>query len=105
MLIKHYVMKVYGGVDIQIHIFLASTLVGGEWSAWRHGRFTPEKRARRTYWIGGWMGPGTGLDEVEKRKFLTLLGLELRSICRPAHSQALYRLRFPGSFLVNKKRI
>jgi hypothetical protein len=30
------------------------------------------------------MGPRTGLDYVEKRKFLTLPGLELRRVCRPA---------------------
>jgi hypothetical protein len=26
-------MKAYGGVDVQIHVILTSTLVGGEWSA------------------------------------------------------------------------
>jgi hypothetical protein len=29
-LIKHYVMKAYGGVDVQIHEFLTSALVGGK---------------------------------------------------------------------------
>jgi hypothetical protein len=43
------------------------------------------------------VGPGAGLDNVVKRKFLTLPGLELRSLCRPARSQSLYRLRYPGS--------
>jgi hypothetical protein len=38
-----------------------------------------------------------GLDDAEKRKFLTLLGLELRPLGRPAHSQSLYRLCYPGS--------
>jgi hypothetical protein len=39
-------------------------------------------------------------DNVEKRKFLTLLGLglELRPLCRPARSQSLYRLRYPRSY-------
>jgi hypothetical protein len=46
--------------------------------------------------------PRTGLDDVEKRKFLTLLGLALRPLGRPAHSQSLYRLRYPGSNLVLK---
>jgi hypothetical protein len=32
-----------------------------------------------------------GLDGMEKRNFLTLSGLELRPICRPARSQSLYR--------------
>jgi hypothetical protein len=36
-------MKAYGGVDVQIHTFLTSALVGGEWSATRPGRFTPGK--------------------------------------------------------------
>jgi hypothetical protein len=26
-------------------------------------------------WIGGWVGPRAGLDDVEKRKFLTLPGI------------------------------
>jgi hypothetical protein len=30
-LIKHYVMKTYGAVDVQIHIFLISALVEVEW--------------------------------------------------------------------------
>jgi hypothetical protein len=45
----------------------------------------------------GWVVPRAGLDDLEKRKFLTLPGLELRPLGRPAYSQALYRLRYPGS--------
>jgi hypothetical protein len=41
--------------------------------------------------------PRAGLDDVEKRKFLTLPGLELRPLRRPARSQSLYRLRYSGS--------
>jgi hypothetical protein len=41
--------------------------------------------------------PRDGLDAVEKRKFLTLQGLELPPLDRPARSQPLYRLRYPGS--------
>jgi hypothetical protein len=42
------------------------------------------------------MGPRTGLDDVEKRNFLTLPGLELRppyASCPPTRSQSVYRLR------------
>jgi hypothetical protein len=39
--------------------------------------------------------PRVGLDDLEERKFLTLPGLELRSLSRPAHSQSLHRLRYP----------
>jgi hypothetical protein len=43
------------------------------------------------------MDPRAGLDDVEKRKFLTLPGLELRPLSRPAHSQSLYHLSSPDS--------
>jgi hypothetical protein len=38
-------MKTYGGVDVYIHVFLTTALVGGERSASRPGRFTPEEGA------------------------------------------------------------
>jgi hypothetical protein len=77
-------MKAYGGV-------------GSEWSASSPGRFTPRERAPGTHWIRGWVGPRTGLDDGEKRKFLTPPELELRPLCRSARSQSLYRLSYPGS--------
>jgi hypothetical protein len=42
-------MKMYGGVDAQIHVFLTLALVGAEWSASRSGRFTPGEKAPCTY--------------------------------------------------------
>jgi hypothetical protein len=44
--------------------------------------FTPGERAPGTQWKGSWVCPRTGLDDVEKRKFLTLPGLKLRPLCR-----------------------
>jgi hypothetical protein len=41
--------------------------------------------------------PRADLDDLEKRKYLTLSGLELRSLGRPARSQSLYRLSYRGS--------
>jgi hypothetical protein len=90
-------MKAYGGVDVYIHIFLISALAAGECSASRPGRFTPGERSPGIHWIGGWVDPRADLDDVEKRKFLTLQGLELRPLGRPARSQSLYRMRYPGS--------
>jgi hypothetical protein len=34
-----------GGVKLQLHAFLTSTLDGGEWSASRRGRFTPQGKS------------------------------------------------------------
>jgi hypothetical protein len=46
------------------------------------------------------------MADVEKKKFLTLPGLELRPLGRPARSQSLYRQRYPGShFLILKALI
>jgi hypothetical protein len=56
----------------------------------------PGERAPGTHWIGCWVDPRVGLDDVKKRKFLTLPGLELRTPDRSARSQSLYRLRYPG---------
>jgi hypothetical protein len=53
------------------------------------GRFIPGERAPGTHWIGGLVDLRAGLDDAEKRKFLTLAGLELRYLGRPACSQSL----------------
>jgi hypothetical protein len=74
------------------HIFLMSALAGGEWSASRPGLFTPGEGAYGTHWIGGWVDPRAGLDDLEKRKFLTIPVLELRPLDRRVRSQSLYRL-------------
>jgi hypothetical protein len=70
-------------MDAKIHIFLTSGLVGGEWLISRPDRFTPGERAPVTHWIGGWVDLVAGLDDLEKRKFLTLPRLELRPLDRP----------------------
>jgi hypothetical protein len=42
------------------------------------------------------VGPGTSLEEVEKRKILPLPGIELRLLGPAARSQSLYRVSYPG---------
>jgi hypothetical protein len=73
-------------VDVWIHIFLTSALAGGEWSAPRPCRLTPGGKVPGTDWTGGWVDTRAGLDDVEKRKFLTLPGLELRTLSRSARN-------------------
>jgi hypothetical protein len=55
-----------------------------EMAALRPNRYTPGERAPGTHWIGDWVNPRTGLDDMEKRLFLTLPGLELPPLRRPA---------------------
>jgi hypothetical protein len=55
-------MKTYGGVEVQLHVFLSSALEEGVWLALRPGDTAPG-----THCTGGWVGPRVGLDKVEKR--------------------------------------
>jgi hypothetical protein len=75
-------------IYVYIHVFLTSALVERKWLSSRPGRFIPGENAAGTHWIGGCVGPKTGLDDVKKRKFLTLPGLELQPFRRPARSQS-----------------
>jgi hypothetical protein len=79
------------------HVFMTSALVGGNWSASRSCRFTLGEKDPTSHEIRGWVCPTASLDDMEKRKCFILPGLELRPLGRPAHSQSLYRLRYPGS--------
>jgi hypothetical protein len=71
-------MKTYGGVDVQIHVFLNSALFGV--SSFTPRPLYPPVPVR----IGGWVCPRSDLDDVEKRKFLTLPGHELQPLLRSA---------------------
>jgi len=43
----------YGEVEVYLHVFLTSSLDGGEWSVSHPGQFTPSERAAGTYLIEG----------------------------------------------------
>jgi hypothetical protein len=83
-------MKAYWEWMYRIHIFLTSALAEGEWSASRPGRFTPGEGAPGTHFMGGWVDPRAGLDDLENRTFFS----------RSIRSQSLYRLRYLGSQII-----
>jgi hypothetical protein len=76
---------------------LTLVLDGGEWSASRPSHFTHGERAPGTHWIGDWVGPRAGLDDTEKRKFLTPPGLQLLPVGVPACSQSVSWLPVYGT--------
>jgi hypothetical protein len=57
---------------MQIHIFLNSELVGDQWSVSSSGRFTHQEREPDTHWIGGLVGHGACLNDMEEKNVLTL---------------------------------
>jgi hypothetical protein len=51
------------------------------------------------------VGPRTGLDDVERRKYPTPTGTrDLRPLSHPARRQLLHRVRYPGSKESAEKR-
>jgi len=51
-LTKHHAMKIYLGVEVQLHTFFDLDTNKGDWSASRPGRFTPRERVPGTHWTG-----------------------------------------------------
>jgi hypothetical protein len=65
-LMKHEVVSGSGSIAPQLFIL---ALDGDELSASRTFCFTPGDTTPSTHCIGGWVGPRSGLDATEKRKF------------------------------------
>jgi hypothetical protein len=64
--------------------------------------FLPWGKRAGTDWIRSWVDPTAGLDDVEKRKFLILPGLEVRPLGYSSCSQPLYRLRYHQIYLISQ---
>jgi hypothetical protein len=54
--------------------------------SWRWSASRPGEKVPGTQWIEGCVGPGAYMGDMEERKFLTLPGLELRPLGRPARN-------------------
>jgi hypothetical protein len=55
--------------------------------------FTPRPFYPGTHCTGGWVGPRTGLDGVEKIKIFLIPGLELLPLGHSAHNQLVSQVR------------
>jgi hypothetical protein len=64
-----------------------NSTIDDERPASRPCRFTPEERAPGIHWIGGWVGPRSGLNAVFRESKPGDL----------ARSPSLYRLSYPDS--------
>jgi hypothetical protein len=51
-----------------------------------------------THFIGGWVDPRAGLDDMGSENFLPYRDSNSRPRGHPARSQSLYRLSYPGSY-------
>lgn len=63
--------KTHIGVEVHLHLFLASALEGGEWSVLHLKLFFPWAKGHpcSSHCIGGWVGSRTCLDILEKTLF------------------------------------
>jgi hypothetical protein len=73
------------GLQAQPHSFLTSTLDWGEWLTSCPG-YLPSGKHSSTHWNEGLLGPRDGLDGLEYRKTLALVGIETRSPTRAVRS-------------------
>jgi hypothetical protein len=78
-------MTVYGGVEVQLHVFSTSEL---DLDALLHKSVAPSPwmKEHNTYGIKGLLGPTTGTDTVENRKYVLLPVIDPRFIGRPTHN-------------------
>jgi hypothetical protein len=72
---KNYAAENYGVEDVQIEVFLASALVGNNWSFLGVGSFNLGEVVLFTHWIGGSVGPRAGVQNMEQRKILDPTGI------------------------------
>jgi hypothetical protein len=54
------------GVDVKTEVFLTLEIVRGELLASHLDRIILEGAPRAPIWVGVWVGPRSGLDDVEK---------------------------------------
>jgi hypothetical protein len=79
-----------------IHPRILDLYINWSWMATSSpSSFYPQGKYR--YPLDRRLGGPQRLDDVERRKILHLLELELRTLSNPTRSQSLYRLRYPGS--------
>jgi hypothetical protein len=89
-------MRTYGGVDVLIHVFVNSALVGGDGQLHDLATLAQEKCSKVSIAYEA-EGPQNcyGLHGEENTPLLP--GLEHRALDRLASSQSLYLLCYPGS--------
>jgi hypothetical protein len=100
--ISVYAMKAYRGSRVVAPLILNWALDGVEWSASRHGRYTPDKGPHGTQLRGDWVGFTAGLDVLQHKLILNYLKSGITALCTASFLFALVQFRI-GKFLFRKK--
>jgi hypothetical protein len=99
--IKHYALKAYGGVEVQLRAFLISILNKTKWPASRVCHLTFHRRDPCSQWIGSYEHPIATLDTgIMAEEMLRFWGSDFQTkIFRP-HS----RIRLSRPIYSNRNR-
>ena len=90
-IIKDYVTKAYGEMEVELHEFLILTLDKGEWSASQAGHLTLGEERPITPFPEGWVDPMLAWRRSRKQKSPPPPGTETEFSARSARANALQR--------------
>jgi hypothetical protein len=72
--IEHHATKMYGETELQRHQIWPQYLIGMSGQFHAPAALPLRKEKHYIHWIGGWVDPGVGLDDVKKRRILPHAG-------------------------------
>jgi hypothetical protein len=90
-------MKKYGGVDVKIHVFLTSALVGVCGLLHIPAALPPRERAPGTHWIGGWLGPTVNFNPSAVQP----VAIRYIDCAIPAPANSLHNICFNVQFRIH----
>jgi hypothetical protein len=84
-------MKTNGGVDVKNYIFLTTALMEVSDQLHDPAALLSREEPPSIHYIGGWISPRTGQDDVKRRKTYPLSGFELRPLSRQKIAESPYK--------------
>jgi hypothetical protein len=94
---KYHAIKTRGEMEVQLHLFLTSTLDGDEWSNSHPSHYIPGVRALCTHWI-----PQSGSEHGSEEQMSNNCPFRKSNPGRPARNLVTILTELPRHFLFSK---